>query len=74
MTNNPKQVPVKFKRPEGWHYPHKREHPLYMTTSSNYGGVKPTSFEMPTSYYGHSSKFSNELNASGPYRNFSLNS
>ncbi|KAI9141797.1 hypothetical protein BKA69DRAFT_1018450, partial [Paraphysoderma sedebokerense] len=56
-----------------WKYTPRSEHPLYSTTSNQYGARLPTPFEIPKTIYSVSQRFTEHLNKSGPYRNHSLN-
>eukprot|EP01135_Chromosphaera_perkinsii_P006570 Nk52_evm1s547 gene=Nk52_evmTU1s547 len=67
-------IPDRFERPLSWRcYNVKRQHPLYTTTTSDYGSRKPTFHEMPLRWHGVSQRFSQARLKSGMYRNFSLN-
>ncbi|TPX55455.1 hypothetical protein PhCBS80983_g05291 [Powellomyces hirtus] len=66
-------MPHRFNKPALWRYEIQREHPLYSTTSNDYGKIHPSVHEMPTGFHGQSSKFTKHTNQAGPYRNFSLN-
>ncbi|KAJ3280315.1 hypothetical protein HK104_000757 [Borealophlyctis nickersoniae] len=67
------KLPRRFEEPGVWRYATKKTHPLYTTTSSQYGQYCPTVHDMPTTFHGQSARFSEHLNQAGPYRNFSLN-
>ncbi|KAI8808127.1 hypothetical protein BJ742DRAFT_809812 [Cladochytrium replicatum] len=67
------QLPKRFEDPGSWSYKVKKQHPLFTTTSNQYGKRPPTAHEMPATFKGQSSKFSEHLNSAGPWRNFSLN-
>ncbi|KAJ3165092.1 hypothetical protein HDU88_004811 [Geranomyces variabilis] len=66
-------MPHRFNKPALWRYEIKGQHPLYSTTSNDYGKVHPSVHEMPHGFNGQSSKFTKHMNQAGPYRNFSLN-
>ncbi|KAJ3176193.1 hypothetical protein HDU87_005408 [Geranomyces variabilis] len=66
-------MPHRFNKPALWRYVIKGQHPLYSTTSNDYGKVHPSVHEMPHGFNGQSSKFTKHMNQAGPYRNFSLN-
>ncbi|KAK5673194.1 hypothetical protein BDV3_005420 [Batrachochytrium dendrobatidis] len=66
-------LPQRFEEPDTWNYKIKKQNPLYTTTTNQYGQQHPTIHDMPTVFRGQTSKFSEHLNISGPYRNFSLN-
>lgn len=48
-------------------------HPMYRTTSSNYGARAPSVHTMPLTFHAKSQEFSNQLGKCGMYRNSSLN-
>ncbi|KAI8825241.1 uncharacterized protein EV422DRAFT_518041 [Fimicolochytrium jonesii] len=66
-------MPHRFERPALWRYEIPGHHPLYSTTSGDYGKSHPTVHEMPVGFHGVSSKFTKHVNQAGPYRNNSLN-
>lgn len=68
-----KPLPARFDRPASWEYKVVKQHPCFMTTSNQYGSVKPTAWEMPITFNGMTNSFTETLNQAGPYRNCSLN-
>eukprot|EP00128_Syssomonas_multiformis_P017637 Colp12_sorted_trinity150504_noHs@32811 len=67
-------VPERFQYPNRMRgYEGKKQHPMYMTTSSQYGANQPTVHEMPNKWYGTSQQFTGHLGKAGMYRNHSLN-
>ncbi|KAJ3321885.1 hypothetical protein HDV06_003751 [Boothiomyces sp. JEL0866] len=66
-------LPKRFEEPDIWKYQVKKQHPMFSTTANTYGSQPPTIHDMPTTFQGQSTKFSEHLDHAGPYRNFSLN-
>ncbi|KAJ3268390.1 hypothetical protein HDV01_001681 [Terramyces sp. JEL0728] len=66
-------LPKRFEEPDTWNYKVKKQHPMFSTTANSYGSQPPTIHDMPTTFLGQSTKFSEQLDHAGPYRNFSLN-
>ncbi|XP_076448465.1 piercer of microtubule wall 1 protein-like [Babylonia areolata] len=67
-------IPARFDNPEWFQgYGGKKQHPMYRTSSSTYGGKSPSVHTMPTQFYARSQKFSGHLGSCGMYRNYSLN-
>ncbi|KAJ3097768.1 hypothetical protein HDU96_000254, partial [Phlyctochytrium bullatum] len=50
-------LPNRFDNPDNWRYSIKKQHPLYTTTANMYGSAPPTVHEMPKTFHGQSSKF-----------------
>ena len=68
------QVPERFRTPDSFKgYAKKEIHPMYMTSSNEYGCRQPTVHVMPQSFHAKSQKFSEHLGQCGMYRNYSLN-
>ncbi|KAI0231969.1 hypothetical protein LSAT2_017680 [Lamellibrachia satsuma] len=67
------QMPMPM--PDEWFqgYSQRSVHPMYRTTSSDYGARTPTVHTMPTKFYPMSQEFSGHLGKCGMYRNHSLN-
>ncbi|XP_076469529.1 piercer of microtubule wall 1 protein-like [Babylonia areolata] len=61
--------------PPGWTqgYGGKPQHPMYTTSSNNYGAKAPSVHTVPTQFYAKSQQFSQHLGQCGMYRNYSLN-
>ncbi|CAG5040226.1 unnamed protein product [Parnassius apollo] len=68
--------------PKRFEYPHcfngygcqlNSQHPLYRTTSSEYGWYPPGIHSVPSVYFPAGQTFTNRLAAAGVYRNYSLN-
>ena len=57
---------------EGQHQ-HKLIHPMYRTTSADYGANPATVHTVPITYHAKSQQFSNQLGKCGMFRNRSLN-
>lgn len=67
-------IPNRFNNPEWFQgYSTKKEHPMYRTSSSEYGSRIPTVHTMPITFNARSQKFSEHLGKCGMYRNQSLN-
>ncbi|KAL9959959.1 hypothetical protein ACROYT_G033338 [Oculina patagonica] len=54
-------------------YSSKKQNPMYMTSSMEYGSHRPTVHTMPTSFHAKSQTFTEHLGTCGMYRNQSLN-
>ncbi|XP_046840278.1 UPF0691 protein C9orf116 homolog isoform X1 [Xenia sp. Carnegie-2017] len=54
-------------------YNTKKQHPMYMTSSMDYGSRQPTVHTMPTMFHAKNQKFSAHLSKCGMYRDHSLN-
>ncbi|XP_028398271.1 UPF0691 protein C9orf116 homolog isoform X1 [Dendronephthya gigantea] len=54
-------------------YNAKTQHPMYMTSSMEYGSRQPTVHTMPTTFHAKNQKFSEHLGTCGMYRDHSLN-
>ncbi|KAI9206200.1 uncharacterized protein BJ171DRAFT_422497 [Polychytrium aggregatum] len=67
------KLPERFDSPGTWNYKINKQHPLFTTTSNQYGSYYPSIHEMPLKFHGQSSRFTEHLSRAGPYRNFSLN-
>ncbi|KAK3103005.1 hypothetical protein FSP39_015700 [Pinctada imbricata] len=67
-------IPNRFDNPDWFEgYEQKKQHPMYRTSSSDYGAKKPSVHTMPTMFHAKSQKFSKHLGTCGMYRNHSLN-
>ncbi|KPJ11422.1 UPF0691 protein C9orf116 [Papilio machaon] len=69
-------LPKRFEHPHwfnGYGCQKSNQHPLYRTTSSEYGWYPPGVHSVTSVYYPAGQKFTNHLLASGMYRNYSLN-
>lgn len=51
----------------------KRYHPIFHTSNSEYGWLAPNPHTVPHRFYPRSAEFSELLNKTGMYRNYSLN-
>jgi len=49
------------------------QHPMYMTSTMEYGNRQPTVHVMPQTFHAKSQKFTEHLGQCGMYRNYSLN-
>ncbi|KAK5649195.1 hypothetical protein RI129_000224 [Pyrocoelia pectoralis] len=71
------KLPKRFEYPSWFHaYGIQRkppEHPLYRTTTSEYGRHPPSVHTIPTSFYPNTQEFTKALAKAGNYRNYSLN-
>ncbi|XP_067684184.1 piercer of microtubule wall 1 protein-like [Haliotis asinina] len=69
-----KEMPARFNNPNWFEgYVGKPQHPMYKTTSAEYGSRAPTVHTMPTCFHAKSQQFSEKLGVCGMYRNHSLN-
>ncbi|XP_061186344.1 piercer of microtubule wall 1 protein-like isoform X1 [Saccostrea echinata] len=67
-------IPNRFEHPEWFQgYGGKTQHPMYRTSSSDYGAKAPSVHTMPTTFHARSQKFSMHLGTCGMYKNHSLN-
>ncbi|KAM9475052.1 piercer of microtubule wall 2 protein [Clarias gariepinus] len=66
-------LPKRFNNPDHFKGYSKKSHPLYQTTNQLYGSKKPTVHEMPTSFHGSRSKFSDLILKTGTYRDNGFN-
>ena len=68
------KVPDRFRQPDKFKgYGKKDLHPMYITSSNEYGCRQPTVHAMPQAFHAKSQKFSEHLGTCGMYRNHSLN-
>ncbi|XP_041350025.1 UPF0691 protein C9orf116 homolog [Gigantopelta aegis] len=49
------------------------QHPMYRTTSHEYGSKLPSLYSLPTCFHTRSNQFSQQQGVSGMYKNHSLN-
>ncbi|XP_028398273.1 UPF0691 protein C9orf116 homolog isoform X2 [Dendronephthya gigantea] len=69
-----KNIPERFDNPDVFQgYNAKTQHPMYMTSSMEYGSRQPTVHTMPTTFHAKNQKFSEHLGTCGMYRDHSLN-
>ncbi|XP_078384632.1 piercer of microtubule wall 1 protein-like isoform X4 [Oculina patagonica] len=67
-------IPERFDNPDWFEgYSSKKQNPMYMTSSMEYGSHRPTVHTMPTSFHAKSQTFTEHLGTCGMYRNQSLN-
>ena len=67
-------VPDRFDRPDSFKgYGKDKLHPMYITSTGEYGCRQPTVHVMPQTFHAKSQKFSEHLGKCGMYRNYSLN-
>ncbi|KAA0200514.1 Zinc finger HIT domain-containing protein 1 [Fasciolopsis buskii] len=67
-------LPIKFNEPDLFHgYDRPPGNPLYRTTNSEYGRLKPNVHTMNSVYHTRSHDFTKRYGPSGNYRNHSLN-
>ncbi|XP_046840279.1 UPF0691 protein C9orf116 homolog isoform X2 [Xenia sp. Carnegie-2017] len=67
-------IPQRFDNPDVFQgYNTKKQHPMYMTSSMDYGSRQPTVHTMPTMFHAKNQKFSAHLSKCGMYRDHSLN-
>ncbi|XP_076310852.1 piercer of microtubule wall 1 protein isoform X2 [Tachypleus tridentatus] len=66
-------IPERFDHPDWFKGYGKKEHPLFKTTSAEYGSRPPSVHTMPVCFYPKNNKFSDILSKCGMYRNCSLN-
>ncbi|XP_013791237.1 UPF0691 protein C9orf116-like isoform X2 [Limulus polyphemus] len=66
-------IPERFDHPDWFKGYGKKQHPLFKTTSAEYGSRPPSVHTMPVCFYAKSNKFSEILSKCGMYRNYSLN-
>eukprot|EP00745_Piridium_sociabile_P015336 TRINITY_DN2271_c0_g1_i1.p2 TRINITY_DN2271_c0_g1~~TRINITY_DN2271_c0_g1_i1.p2 ORF type:complete len:105 (+),score=23.37 TRINITY_DN2271_c0_g1_i1:82-396(+) len=67
-------IPARFDNPDWFQgYGGKKQHPMYRTSASTYGGKTPSVHTMPTQFYAKSQKFTEHLGSCGMFRNHSLN-
>ncbi|KAL8587152.1 hypothetical protein ACOMHN_026120 [Nucella lapillus] len=67
-------IPARFDNPDWFQgYGGKKQHPMYRTSGSDYGGKPPSVHTMQTQFFAKSQKFSQHLGSCGMYRNYSLN-
>lgn len=70
-----KSLPIRFQNPdllEGYGC-EKPEHPLFRTTTSEYGKFAPTVHDVPHVYHGLKNKFTRHISSTGMPKNRSLN-
>ncbi|KAI5632098.1 hypothetical protein NE865_15165 [Phthorimaea operculella] len=69
-------LPKRFEHPHwfnGYGSQANNQHPFYRTTSSVYGWYPPGIASIPSAYYPLTQSFTENLYATGMYRNYSLN-
>ncbi|XP_020615601.1 UPF0691 protein C9orf116-like isoform X2 [Orbicella faveolata] len=67
-------IPERFDNPDWFEgYNTKKQNPMYMTSSMEYGRHRPTVHTMPTSFHAKSQTFTEKLGKCGMFKNQSLN-